>query len=311
MSDSTPRGLGPAAITPHHCDTAAQLLDLLSPRHDWWGAYPHIWIFRGQSDTWPLKAKAHRDKVEDFRQIGLREALADGEQRWQLDEERITLLLANFSDGLDRAGLPVPAPAPRLSGPRREIQRSNEPPPSSLPLVALAQHFGLPTPWLDWSRSARFAAYFACADLVWGGLRPGKLVVWGLKSNFVLKVADTAEHNGTSLALVTVPSAENERLHAQAGLFTWLRGERPHTTAVEELVASLVAADPEWLMRSPPLNPPFMRCLTLDRLQAPLLLRLLADDGVTAATVFPGHEGVVRAMKEKAWCDYHLGAGRS
>lgn len=58
-----------------------------------------------------------------------------------------------------------------------EVGYAHEIAGDGIPLLALAQHFGLPTSLLDWTRIAMKAAYFAAADL---NIRDGeaRLAVW-------------------------------------------------------------------------------------------------------------------------------------
>jgi len=44
--------------------------------------------------------------------------------------------------------------------------------------------------------------------------------------------------------------------------------------------------------------------------EAPRLLRLLAIEGITAATVFPGFNGVVSALKERRYWESNNEAGK-
>jgi hypothetical protein len=90
----------------------------------------------------------------------------------------------------------------------------------------------------------------------------------------------------------------SRRLQAQGGVFTWLHGEKAHERTVDEHLQALFARSPEGYLG---VRPPLMYRASLDRSQAPRLLRLLADEGVTGATVFPGYEGVVKAMREEGW----------
>jgi len=296
MADSTPPS---PTIERRDCATAEELLDWLSPRHPLWQAVPQAWIFRGQSKDWPLKAKAHREG-DWFQELGLPMSL-EGEPRWALEDHQVNLMLIDFSDELDRAGLPVPARGPQLFRGTSWESRSGEPEREALPTLALAQHLGLPTPWLDWSLQARSAAYFACSDLVWKkDAEPGRMVVWALRRHFVQATEDV-QIGDTWLTVEAAPRAGNARLHAQSGLFTWLRGESASATSVENYVESLAALPPEALKRGQVFDPPYMRCFTLDRAHAPQLLGLLSQEGVTAASVFPGYEGVVQALKERGW----------
>jgi len=110
------------------------------------------------------------------------------------------------------------------------------------------------------------------------------------------------EDVGVDLQLETAPRASNGRLHAQAGVFTWLRGELAHMTTVDQHVTKLAAAAAK---RTQPYEilAPLMRSFIAPVAEARKLLRLLAYEGVDGASVFPGYEGVVRAMKERAFWD--------
>lgn len=86
---------------------------------------------------------------------------------------------------------------------------------------ALAQHHGIPTNLLDWTRNAEYAAFFAADDnfeLNSGppfDRRKHELAVWALN----LRLLNSREIN--SLHVLNCPRSENNFLHSQDALFVW------------------------------------------------------------------------------------------
>lgn len=305
MADSNAPGTEPPVIERIECESPHQLLDFLSPRHKLWVQRSDSWVFRGQSEDWPLRAKADRDSSwrREFQ-------VHDGYQHVPVnaswgENPAVSLLLATFSHLLNTAGLPLPHPAPRVFN----VLELGAPGlltlhPDAMPLMALAQHFGLPTPFLDWSTFPRSAAYFACSDLVWKPETFGPMVVWALNKDFVQTFTTTRPMgvvDGVSLTFETAPRADNPRLHAQSGLFTWLHGEETRKATIDGHVSALAASGEAVIPYQLGFRPPYMRCFTLDRCFAPHLMKLLAEEGTTGASIYPGYEGVVRGMRERAW----------
>ena len=100
------------------------------------------------------------------------------------------------------------------------------------------------------------------------------------------------------ITVVTTPTATNPNLHAQRGVFTLHRPSEVDLKApvVPEPLESVATR----LQEEHNIHQHLVEfSLTVD--EAPRLLRLLAFEGVDAASLFPGYAGVVRAMKEKAY----------
>lgn len=94
---------------------------------------------------------------------------------------------------------------------------SEWPPGEILPLLALGQHYRLPTRLLDWSTRAYVAAYFAISDALAGKADSSavRLAVW---------VLDVERHAlFPELKVITVPGGNNANLAAQSGRFTLLK----------------------------------------------------------------------------------------
>jgi hypothetical protein len=170
--------------------------------------------------------------------------------------------------------------------------------------LALAQHHGIPTRLLDWSRTSRIAAYFA-AELAsrWlhdgfpGGEKVEKLCVWACHA-YAERLCETPE---SALRFLTVPQEYNPNLRAQRGMFTLHRQKTadpkapPAAQAVDELLAERIRESPG-NPRDSVIPNAILRQMTLPVEQAPALLSLLRYEGVTAGTLFPTVDGVVQDL---------------
>ncbi len=271
-------------VEDHHFSDAAGLLNALCPRNEsLWRGQPSRWIYRGQANAeWALNSRAVREDAA-FSACGIkRRREPEGRKiNWSERRDMMNGLLSLFRLGLNRSGLPIPIPVPKVQK-WPEAQLSAHPDLDVFPLMALAQHHGLPTMLLDWTLRPRVGAYFAACQAVRSNTPSKLLAIWAL---------ERGEHGDGDprLRFYDAPAATNPNLHAQAGLFT-MHFDEDDGSLEEYLVEARLKSDAV----------PQLRRFTLDSDQAPRLLKLLADEGIDGASMFPGPDGVVEAIRERA-----------
>lgn len=287
-------------------NTAEELIEALDRSK--WGRDPVEWIFRGQrSHDWHILPTAWRPK-----------------ERYLLDDQWQSIPLTNngqcqseyelarrfFRIG-DVQGLPLPGDNPELRARMIESNKFDKTqpwPPRALEwLIAIAQHYGVPTRFVDWTRKPLIAAWFAAEEAArqYGEkeeerdalpiaereqfkMPEGRFIIWALhRKSEVLKQ--------TGWEVTGAPRAVVPNLHLQSGLFTFRR------VAHNELDCDKDATPLcEAILKSGG-DQSTLRAVSVPWSQAGRTLTLLRDRFVQAATVYAGYEGVAKSVKEPRW----------
>lgn len=266
------------------------------------------WIFRGVScASYSLTPSAfRRNAFVPFMTAQTDFVLQTAEEQRGKEDG----FLMEFCTWVDRMGIHVPGDLPELRDKRRAKPAYDPyefPPIEKLHMAALAQHYGVPTRLLDWTRNSRVAAYFAVEQIA--KVRGNKFVpmptikgdepcaVWALNRGLVEHLFNEIKPDPT-ICFVTAPTATNPNLAAQGGLFTLVQptATDPHPLQdLDEVLKRIADKVPKKFERLAP----FLVKFVLPHTEARTALRMLSFHNVHAGTVWPGLRGVVDSMRER------------
>jgi hypothetical protein len=282
-------------------ETARELLDFVSPLNPIWDAGQHI--FRGQpSDEYKLTPSICRRGEGSFAYGSARRTFSftvSGQVYYELE------VLNRFLAGCDRSGLVVP-------GYTKEIKRqfAHErgrflsasrpwPQPEMYEIMAVAQHYEVPTRLLDWTERSFVACYFAAssANFELDSMKMPRIAIWALDT--------THSKNWETVSIIRTPGGTSKNQAAQSGLFTthnvkeFSDTDHYQSEALDDVQEIYGGGD----------NISSLFKITLPVEEAPNLLNLCSKLGVDGSTLFPGYHGVAKSVKD--WANVEVGVRAS
>ena len=256
--------------------------------------YNPRWIFRGvDSDFYDLKPSALRESFKDrvpeyYSDLDISIETVIGRNHQKRSE---ISLVSGFYKNCVRAGLRVPVLPLEINQALlrldidnifewTNIENKRWPRSELIEIFSLAQHYGIPTRLLDWSRNPFAAAFFAASNAV--KLESGNMAVWMFSSDFAQEFEKTVNVN-----FIDPPTFGNTNLILQQGVFTLVNDDQEES-CLASLYLKLAAEDFDGNN-----YPPLIK-LTLPNSQAQSLLNLLENIGIYSSRIYSGYFGAAK-----------------
>jgi len=289
---------------------------------DVWGR--RQWKYRGQGNKDDeLVPSALRRDTKFF---------SDDEQPAQSNKVQILrewTVLKRFMTFADHQGLPIPGVDVLFNDlselnwlVHRSMQGEQRWPLKRLyGLMALAQHYGVPTRILDWTRAPLIGLYFAAAYAAQEENEKPQITLYALNEEIyylhLLAFNDKYESQVSKIEAtligIDVPYAKNPNITAQTGTFTCIAERRinpEHAVPIRNLEGIIVELaqvvnriEDLAAMLGMQTDPMLIKLIAPGDDAGRLLRKLASTFHIMGGTVFPGFDGAAKAVHERRLWD--------
>jgi len=269
---------------------------------------PDNFFFRGVSDT------SHQLIPSSLR-IGRQEEFSAWDEFGRYKDRKLERnqveyekhLLLKFYNKADAAGLSVPPFQDNCTNEYNEnLYSSGEKWISNdfYKIAALAQHHGVPTRLLDWTRDINVALYFACSGK--NSYKKGdRMGIWFLKNTDIYNAQYSRGQPGRSiqekLIIIRPECHDNDYMRAQKGLFTLWQIDYPEENSTLQIDRKPLDVLIDDLFCDSQHDDMIIGCITLPRHESKNVFKYLERIQYDATKLFPSYEGVTRWIEDKSF----------
>ena len=174
-------------------------------------------------------------------------------------------------------------------------------------LIALAQHYGVPTRALDWSYDYRVALYFSVKNILNNTYltseKPENGILWAFNYKY-FKPCYVLENKSYCTTYYRPEYNINPNLNAQKGLFTfmikrvWEDAKQPFDKFIEEFLDNYNQSG----RKMPKTETAFYKFIIPED-EKPNILKELYSEGYSEEYLFPGYNGVSQTIENRVKLD--------